>query len=61
MTIIFIKKIQRSAGILSNRNGSDTSQKMEKLRSSAAVMSALAGKACACQVAKDGQMASIMA
>lgn len=61
MMIIFIRKIQRSAGMLRNKNGREASQKIEKLRSSAAVMSALAGKASACQLAKDGHMASIMA
>lgn len=61
MRPIFTRKIQRRAGMLRNRKGREASQKMEKLRSDAAVMSALAGKVLARQVAKDGQMASIMA
>ena len=61
MMIIFARKIQRNAGILRNRNGRDASQKIEKLRSSAAVIPALAGRASACHLVKDGHMASIMA
>lgn len=61
MVRILAMKSQRSFGGLIYRNGRDTVQKMAKLSKAGAVISALGGKAFSCQVAKEGQIASIMA
>lgn len=57
---ILTAKSQRSDDSGTKSSGKDASQNKAKQRRSGAVMSALAGRLCRCQWAKDGQMASSM-